>query len=210
VQRIIGLTGNIACGKSTVVRWLCELGAHAIDADAVTHTVQQPGQAVYAAIVAAFGGDILSAPDGPIDRRRLGAMVFADPAALRRLEHIVHPAVRHHVMAWLAELASTHPSAVAVIDAVKLIEGGWRDRCTAIWLVTCDPHQQFERLVGRRGLTPEEARARLAAQPAEGPRRAVADVVIDNSGSLEATHAQVVAAFQAFVTAHPADADLVG
>lgn len=204
MQRIIGLTGSIACGKSTVVAWLRGLGAHTIDADAVTHALQQPGQPVYDEIVAAFGTDILSAPAGPIDRRRLGAVVFADPAALRRLEQIVHPAVRHRITAWLAELASTHPSAVAVIDAVKLLEGGWRDRCTAVWLVVCDPQQQFERLVARRGLTPEEARARLAAQPPEGPRRAAADVVIENSGTLEATHAQVVAAFRAFVSTHPA------
>jgi dephospho-CoA kinase len=91
---LIGLTGNIACGKSTVLAMLGERGAHVIDADRVTHELQQPGEEVYAQIVAAFGDGVLSARGGPIDRRKLGAIVFADPAALRRLERIVHPAVQ--------------------------------------------------------------------------------------------------------------------
>ena len=98
---IIGLTGNIACGKSTVLDLLRERGAQVLDADRVTHELQAPGQPVYHAIVDAFGPDILSAPDGPIDRRALGAIVFADPAALRRLEQIVHPAVHVRIEAWL-------------------------------------------------------------------------------------------------------------
>src|SRR5215213_11091431 len=91
---IIGLTGNIACGKSTVLDMLRQRGAQVLDADQVTHELQAPGQPVYQAIVAEFGSGILSAPDGPIDRRALGAIVFVDPAALQRLERIVHPAVR--------------------------------------------------------------------------------------------------------------------
>ena len=98
---LIGLTGNIACGKSTVLDLLRERGAQVLDADRVTHELQAPGQPVYHAIVAEFGPSILSAPDGPIDRRALGAIVFADPAALQRLEQIVHPAVRERIMAWL-------------------------------------------------------------------------------------------------------------
>src|SRR6478672_956949 len=98
---IIGLTGNIACGKSTVLDLLRQHGAQVLDADRVTHELQAPGQPVYHAIVDQFGPSILSAPAGPIDRRALGAIVFADPAALRRLEQIVHPAVRERIMAWL-------------------------------------------------------------------------------------------------------------
>src|SRR6185369_1620066 len=98
---IIGLTGNIACGKSTVLDLLRDRGAQVLDADRVTHELQAPGQPVYHAIVAEFGAGILSAPAGPIDRRALGAIVFADPAALRRLEQIVHPAVRERIMSWL-------------------------------------------------------------------------------------------------------------
>ncbi len=101
---LIGLTGNIACGKSSVLAMLAELGAQVIDADRVTHELQQPGQPVYAAIVAEFGPGILAEPGGPIDRRALGAIVFADPAALRRLEQIVHPAV-HRADRGVAEIS---------------------------------------------------------------------------------------------------------
>src|SRR6185436_8299620 len=102
---LIGLTGNIACGKSTVLEMLRERRAHVLDADRVTHELQQPGEPVYAEIVAAFGSGILAAPGGPLDRRKLAAIVFSDPAALRRLEQIVHPAVHVRIEAWLEEVA---------------------------------------------------------------------------------------------------------
>jgi len=218
---VIGLTGNIACGKSTVLDLLRERGAQALDADRVTHELQAPGQPVYHAIVAEFGPGILSAPAGPIDRRALGAIVFADPAALRRLEQIVHPAVRARIMAWLGEVAQVGekaqgrvgesttftpspphpllPSPVAVIDAIKLLEGGWKQICDAIWVVTCPPEQQLARLISTRGMREDEARARIAAQPAQADKVAQADVVIDNSGSLEATRRQVALAWQALL-----------
>jgi dephospho-CoA kinase len=214
----IGLTGNIACGKSTVLDMLRERGAQVLDADRVTHELQAPGQPVYHAIVAEFGPGILSAPAGPIDRRALGAIVFADPAALRRLEQIVHPAVRERIMSWLesvgdkrsaggsyglvtesAEVAIPHPLPVAVIDAIKLLEGGWKQICDAIWVVTCPPEQQLARLLSTRGMREDEARARIAAQPPQADKVAQADVVIDNSGSLEATRRQVEAAWQAML-----------
>ncbi|HMO55897.1 MAG TPA: dephospho-CoA kinase [Roseiflexaceae bacterium] len=194
---LIGLTGNIACGKSTVLQLLHTHGAATIDADAVTHALQQPGQPVYQAIVAAFGDAILSAPGGPIDRRRLAAIVFADPAELRRLEQIVHPAVHAHLHAWLAQRAAEAPGSVAVIDAVKLLEAGWKPLCDAVWVVTCTPEQQLARLVESRGMTPAEAEQRIAAQPSQAARVAQADLVIDNSGSLAATAAQVAAGWQA-------------
>src|SRR5262245_8040233 len=103
---LIGLTGNIACGKSSLLAMLAELGAQVIDADRVTHDLQRPGEPVYAAIVAEFGPGVLTAPGGPIDRRALGAIVFADPAALRRLEQIVHPAVHARIEAWLKGIGS--------------------------------------------------------------------------------------------------------
>jgi dephospho-CoA kinase len=219
---LIGLTGNIGCGKSTVLEMLRGHGAHVIDADRVTHEVQRPGQPVYAAIVAAFGAGILAAPDGPIDRRKLGAIVFADPAALRRLEQIVHPAVHARIQAWLEQIAEqgdkvtrrhcdkvtegeitvspphrVTPSSVAVIDAIKLLESGWKPLCDAIWVVTCTPEQQAERLVATRGMSVEEARGRIAAQPPQATKIAQADVVIDNSGPLEETRRQVEAAWRA-------------
>jgi dephospho-CoA kinase len=213
---LIGLTGNIACGKSSVLAMLAELGAQVIDADRVTHALQQSGEPVYDAIVAEFGTGILSAPGGPIDRRALGAIVFADPEALRRLERIVHPAVHARIEAWLKQVAfndepeaindeesSTahrssfivHPFTIAVIDAIKLLESGWKPLCDAIWVVTCTPEQQVARLIATRGLSEAEAQARIAAQPPQADKVAQADVVIDNSGSLEVTRRQVQAAW---------------
>lgn len=201
---LIGLTGNIACGKSTVLALLRERGAQVLDADQTTHALQQPGEAVYDQIVAAFGAEILAAPGGPIDRRRLGAIVFADPQALRRLEQIVHPAVHARIQAWLEQLRADErwPAGaprVAVIDAIKLLESGWKAVCDAIWVVTCTPAQQAERLISTRGMTAEEARTRIAAQPPQAEKVAQADVVIDNSGPLEQTRAQVAAAWRAIV-----------
>lgn len=201
---IIGLTGNIACGKSTVLDILRERGAQVLDADHVTHELQAPGQPVYHAIVAEFGPSILSTPAGPIDRRVLGAIVFADPAALRRLEQIVHPAVRERITTWLESVGSDSsqlptPNSqlpVAVIDAIKLLEGGWKQICDAIWVVTCTPEQQLARLLSTRSMREDEARARIAAQPPQADKVAQADVVIDNSGPLEATRRQVDAAWR--------------
>lgn len=207
---LIGLTGNIACGKSAVLGMLRDLGAHVIDADRVTHELQQPGEPVYAQIVAAFGPEILADPGGPIDRRKLGAIVFADAAALRRLEQIVHPAVHARIQSWLASVAAEGQGsgagdrgsgaarpAIAVIDAIKLLEAGWRAICDAIWVVTCPPDLQLARLVANRGMTREEALGRIAAQPPQADKVAQADVVIDNSGTLDATRIQVAAAWRA-------------
>ncbi len=197
---LIGLTGNIACGKSTVLALLRDHGAHVIDADRVTHELQAPGQPVYTAIIAAFGPEILVAPEGPIDRRRLGALVFSHPAELRRLEQLVHPAVHARIQNWLEDVAR-QPSAagvtpVAVIDAIKLLEAGWKSACDAVWVVICPPEQQLERLMATRGMAESEARGRIAAQPPQATRIAQADVVIDNSGSLESTRRQVEQAWQ--------------
>jgi len=218
---LIGLTGNIACGKSSVLAMLRDLGAHVIDADRVTHDLQQPGQTVYHQIVAAFGAGILVTPGGPIERRKLAAIVFSDPAALRRLEQIVHPAVHARLEAWLDEIArpknrdwrleieddtsgeSRSPISnlqsprVAVIDAIKLIESGWKPVCDAVWVVTCTPELQLARLVTTRGMSEEEARGRIAAQPPQADKVAQADVLIDNSRSLDETRRQVEAAWQA-------------
>ena len=217
---LIGLTGNIACGKSTVLALLRQLGAQVIDADRVTHELQRPGEAVYDAIVVAFGAGILTEPGGPIDRRALGAIVFNDPAALRRLEQIVHPAVHARITAWLDYVAQRrvedrggriedrdsvssssilHPpsSTVAVIDAIKLLESGWKPLCDAIWVVTCPPEQQLARLISTRGMREDQARARIAAQPPQADKVAQADVVIDNGGTLEETLRQVNVAWRA-------------
>jgi dephospho-CoA kinase len=196
---LIGLTGSIACGKSTVVAMLDALGAHTLDADQVTRRVQQPGTPVYQHIVEVFGPEIVTHPGGPLDRRKLGDLAFGNPALLQRLEHIVHPAVHAEIVGWIASAARSHPAPlpapILVIDAIKLLETGWKPRCNAIWVVTCPEEQQLERLVRTRGMSKAEARQRIAAQPSQASRVAQADVVIDNSGSLAHTRAQVEAAW---------------
>ncbi len=202
---LIGLTGGIACGKSTVLAMLAALGARTIDADRVTHRVQQPGTPVYQQIVAAFGPQILLAPGGPIDRRKLGAIVFGDEARLRQLEQIVHPAVRAEIRAFLAQVQAEAPPAgprpIAVIDAIKLIESGWAAECDQIWVVTCPEAQQVARLMETRGMSEAEARQRIAAQPPQEARLRHASVVIDNGGAQAATRAQVEAAWARALTA---------
>jgi dephospho-CoA kinase len=186
---LIGLTGNIACGKSTVLRRLAELGAETIDADHVVHALMEPGQPVWEAVREGFGPGVVT-PDGRIDRRALAAIVFSDPAELARLEAMTHPAVRVRIMAQVAEAARRGVRAI-VIDAIKLFEGGLADHCDVVWVVTCDPAQQLARLMARNGFDEAEARRRIAAQPPQSEKVARADLVIDNSGTPEATWEQV-------------------
>ena len=190
---LIGLTGNIACGKSAVLAALAAHGAAPIDADRVAHALMEPGETVWAAVRDAFGPAILPA-DGRIDRRALGAIVFADSAQLARLEGLTHPAVRAWIVARLAAFAREGVQ-VAVVDAIRLYEGGLAERCDETWVVTCDPTQQLARLMARNGFSEAEARQRIAAQPPQAEKVARADVVIDNSGTPEATRAQIDAAW---------------
>lgn len=190
---LIGLTGNIACGKSAVLATLAEHSAATIDADRVVHTLMEPGAPVWVAVREAFGPGVLTA-DGRIDRRALGAIVFADPAQLARLEGLTHPAVRAWIVARFAAFAREGVR-VATVDAIRLYEGGLAERCDETWVVTCDPAQQLARLLARNNFSEAEARQRIAAQPPQAEKVARADVVIDNSGTPEATRAQVDAAW---------------
>ena len=191
---LIGLTGNIATGKSLVGRMLGELGAHVIDADALVRDLQRQDTLVYAAIVAEFGPNILRA-DGEIDRDKLGAQVFSDPQALDRLEAIVHPAVGLEIERRLSDLSRAHltsdPRTVAVVEAIKLIEAGLHKRCNALWVVTSRPEVQLERLMRTRGLSEADARVRIEAQPPQSEKAALADVLIENNGTLDDLGAQV-------------------
>lgn len=191
-KTLIGLTGNIACGKSTVLRRLAKLGAHTIDADQLIHSMLKRGGAAYEPVVAEFGAQILEG-DGEIDRRALGMIVFSDPARLRRLEEIEHPIVRDLIDADIKGAAEQ----VVVVDAIKLIESGWADKCDTVWAVTCKREQQVERLVRTRGYSLEEAETRIDAQSPQADKVARADVVIDNSGTIEDTYRQVDAVWQA-------------
>ncbi len=191
---IIGLTGNIATGKSTVARMLRDLGATVIDADRVAHEVMRAGTPVHRAVVEAFGPQVLR-PDGEIDRARLGAMVFSDPQALARLEAIVHPAVLEEV----ARRIAAAPTLVVVVEAIKLIESGMAEGFDALWVTTCPFEEQVRRLMADRGLTRQEAELRVRAQPPQEAKIARADIVISTDGSLEETRAQVEAAWQALM-----------
>jgi len=184
---VIGLTGNIGVGKSTVMALLAELGAVGIDADKVAHEVMAPGQPAYGPIVTHFGPQI--APGGgPIDRLRLGQIVFSDPAALADLEAIVHPAVFQVIQRRVAEAGAP----VVVIEAIKLLEAGLsRQLCQQVWVVSAPREQQIQRLMASRGLSEAEAILRIDAQPPQAAKIAQADVVIENGGSLDDVRAQV-------------------
>jgi dephospho-CoA kinase len=194
VSLIVGLTGNISTGKSTVARMLAELGAETIDADKVAHEVMRAGTPVHAAIVEAFGREVL-APDGQINRERLGKIVFAGPAALARLEAVVHPATLEAVARRIAATESD----VVVVEAIKLIEAGMADAYDSLWVTTCRPEQQVERIVATRGLSRVEAMQRVRAQPSQAEKIARADVVIDTSGTLAQPRQQVQEAWRHLV-----------
>lgn len=187
---VIGITGNIGTGKTTVAKMLADLGADTIDADKVAHRVMRRGTEVHDRIVEVFGDEILT-PDGEIDRKELGEIVFNDPRALTRLEAIVHSATLERIARRVAS-ASTD---VVAVEAIKLIESGLADRCDSVWVVTCRREQQIERLVRHRDLSHEEARQRVEAQPPPEEKVARADVVIDNSGPLSTTREQVESAW---------------
>jgi dephospho-CoA kinase len=195
----IGLTGPIGCGKSTIAATLGGYGLDVIDADEVAREVVEPGTAGFEAVVGEFGADLVG-PDGSLDRAALGRVVFRDPEALRRLERIVHPAVRPKILERvLAADADGAPG--AVIEAIKLVEGGLATFCDEVWLVVCDPAAQQARLAAR-GLDAATAEARVEAQLDPATRlRAAATRVIDTSGSIEATRAQVERSWIAAVRA---------
>jgi dephospho-CoA kinase len=182
----IGLTGNIATGKSTVARMLAELGAETIDADKPAH----------AAIVETFGAEVL-APGGGIDRERLGAIVFADAATLARLEAIIHPAT----IEAISRRVAASPTEVIVVEAIKLIEAGMAEGCDSVWVTTCRPEQQIARLMKTRDLSRAEAEQRVRVQPPQEVKLARADVVIDTSGTIAQTRERVQAAWERLVGA---------
>jgi dephospho-CoA kinase len=195
VPKVIGLTGNIACGKSTVAAMLRELGAQIVDADRVAHQVMAPPGTVFEAIVREFGPEVVAA-DGTLDRRRLGAIVFADPVALKRLDQLVHP----HTGVAIRQIIADSSAAVVAVEAIKLVESGTYRVCDSVWLVTCHRDQQLERLQANRGLDLAEATRRVDAQTPASDKLPFADRVIDASGSLEETRRQVLEGWRAVVT----------
>ncbi|CAN5519914.1 dephospho-CoA kinase [soil metagenome] len=184
---IIGLTGNIATGKSTILRYLVGKGAHVIDADQLSHRAMAPNGLAYQAIIDAFGAEIIQ-QDGTINRAALGKIVFTDADALQRLEQIVHPAV--FALAQ-QEITSTSAS-VIVLEAIKLLEAQRLVKlCNEIWVVTASPATQLRRLQTLRGMEEAEARQRMAAQSSQAEKVKHANRVIDNDSTPAALQAQL-------------------
>ena len=185
----VGLTGGIACGKTTVAAMMRELGCVVIEADQIAHRLIEPGQPAYEEVLREFGRGVRAA-DGRIDRKKLAAIVFSDPAKLERLNRIVHPRVVEELDRQLAEVERTQPGAVVVVEAALLIEASYHERLDRLVVVWCEPEQQVARLLAR-GLTLEQAERRIEAQMKLDQKRRMADEEIDCSGSLEATRQQV-------------------
>jgi dephospho-CoA kinase len=188
-MRVIGLTGNIGCGKSTVAGWLRDLGVAVIDLDAVAREIRNNDAEARRRIEERFG---------TIEAGRLAGIVFTDASALRDLEAILHPLVRNETRARLAELEAAGVDAAA-IEAIKLLESPLHDRCDETWVVRCDERDALARLARARGLDEEQARSRLANQSPQDEKVAAADVVIDGSAPMEETRRQVEAAYRALL-----------
>jgi len=195
---LVGLTGGIATGKSTVSHMLRGLGAEIIDADLLAREVVEPGRPAWHEIVGEFGRDVVS-PDGTLDRRKLGAIVFADPERRKRLEAITHPAIRAAVQARLDELAARGFAGIVFYDAAILIEAlGHKDMERMVVVIT-DEATQAARLRGRDGTDDAQGRRRIASQMPLAEKAKLADYVIDNSGDREATAEQVRRVFAALM-----------
>lgn len=189
---ILGITGNIATGKSTVVKMLVEKGAYHIDSDEVYHELIAPGTPLLATLVDHFGEGILS-DDGSLDRKALGAIVFNDPGQLKFLDELTHPAVIKEA----DRRAFAIEDGVVILDAVKLIESGHAEVCDVVWVVTAPEGTQVKRVMERNNVSFDEARRRVTAQPPLEPKIARADVVIHNDGTLDHLRQQVNSAWNA-------------
>ncbi len=191
---VIGLTGNIATGKSVVRRMLEHLGAYTIDADALTHRAYAKGAPGYQQVIDHFGKWLVS-KEGEIDRSKLGQLVFSSPEAMSQLEAVVHPLVRQAT----EMLIKRSTQSVIVIEAIKLLEGDLRNVCDSIWVTNAPEEVQVERLMRKRGLSRDQSLERVHAQSAQSAKVAVANIVITNTGSYDALWKQVNAAWKEIV-----------
>jgi len=183
---VIGLTGNIGTGKSTVLKYMAAKGAYILNADKIAHETMLPGGPAYQSIIDTFNdtGDIVDA-DGQINRKALGAIVFADPAALAQLETIVHPAVFALTMQYIAKASANF----VILEAIKLLDGGKVvDLCDEIWVVTASFAVQSKRLQETRGMDLESIQQRLDAQSPQSEKIKRADRVISNDGTIDELH----------------------
>ena len=185
----VGLTGGIACGKSTVSRMFRDLDIPILDADPLAHELLEPGQPVYDQVVAEFGPSVLAA-DKSVDRAKLGPIVFAESAKLARLNQIIHPHIVEIVDSWFAALDKAGGPPVAIVEAALLIEAGYRPKLDRLIVVRCTPGQQLARL-RERGLNEIQAQQRIASQMPIEEKVSVADEVIDGGVAFEETSRQV-------------------
>jgi len=195
---VIGLTGGVGSGKSTAAAILAELGARVIDADRIGHEVYRPGSEGFRRVVEAFGAGIV-ARDGTIDRRALGAIVFAQPEARARLNALVHPLIAAEVARRIAEARAEGFAGPIVVEAAVLIEAGWQSLVDRVWAVSATRASAIGRVMASRGLCREEAELRLDAQLPDAERRRLADLVIENDGTPAELQARVEEAWQALV-----------
>ncbi len=191
---IIGLTGGIASGKSTVSAMLAELGAYIVDADKIAHEIVAPGQPAWREIVDHFGENVLL-PDEKIDRKLLGNLIFENISERTWLEKITHYRIKERVEQILGQVRN-QGYAVAVLDIPLLFEAGWQDMADEIWVVYVNESTQLSRLISRSNVLPEQAAARIKAQMSLSEKINYADVIIDNNKDVDETRRQVVAAWQ--------------
>lgn len=193
-MKTIGLTGGIGSGKTTAAEMLAELGAAVIHADQVGHEVYRPGSTGWQAVVEAFGDGVLD-PSGAVDRKKLAAIVFSDPAELRRLNAIVHPLIAAAVRERIAKLRGDGFRAPIVVEAAILIEANWLSLVDEVWLLVAPPDVVAARVQAQRGMAASELRARIEAQMSDAERRRHATVIIENNGSLVDLRRRIEAAW---------------
>ena len=198
----IGITGGIGSGKSTVTKILAELGAPIIDADKVGHAIYQPDGPAYADMIGAFGEAIL-APDRTIDRKKLGPIVFADPAALKRLNSIVQPKMFARMREMIDGMRAEGERKPIVVEAAILIEANWQPLFDEIWLVTASKDHVVKRVELERGLKPEQTEARIKAQLSDEERLKFASEVIANDGTLEQLRSLVTSLWEIALATTP-------
>ena len=192
---VIGLTGGIGSGKSTVATMLAERGAAIIDTDRIGHEVYRPGAEGFQRVIEAFGPGVVAA-DGTIDRARLGAIVFADPGARARLNGIVHPLIGIETQRRVEAARAEAPERPIVIEIPLLVEAAWRGIVDRVWVVSASRDTAIRRLGSSRGLAREEIERRIAAQVPDAERRRHADLVIENDGTPEELRARVEEAWR--------------
>jgi len=191
----VGLTGNIASGKSHATQVFAELGAHVIDADSIAHELLLPGTETYLGVLQAFGPDILL-QDRTVDRRKLGRIIFRDTSKRLLLNSLIHPEVRAEVLRRMADQENVSAAGIIIVDAALMIESGFYKQFDKIIVVYCDAGLQLQRVIARDGLTVEEARDRMASQIPMEERLTYADYRIETSGTFRQTREQIEAIYR--------------